>query len=213
MNVLIAYVIYECQGAREHPSEQNMKVSKAQAAQNRSSILEVASRRMRKGGFGAMTVGEVAKAAGLTHGALYSHFPSKEVLSSQALAESFRQCHSEFSQLPLAELLGQYLSLQHRDFPESGCPMAALVSQVSHEEGAIQEEFAAGFDEFAGLIKNGLKATGRSNTESRDLSLFVAAAMVGALAISRALKDAKPAASETMLGAVRRQLQRLLKTP
>ncbi|MDA9433756.1 TetR/AcrR family transcriptional regulator [Bradyrhizobium sp. CCBAU 51627] len=190
-----------------------MKVSKAQAAENRASIVEVASRRMRKGGFGAMTVGEVAKAAGLTHGALYSHFPSKEALSSEALAESFRQCHSDFSKLSLDDLLSQYLSMQHRDYPESGCPMAALVSQISQQDETIQEEFANGFDGFVVLIRNGLKATGRSNSDTRDLSLFAAAAMVGALAISRALRDAKPTASETMLGVVRRQLQRLLGSP
>lgn len=186
-----------------------MKVSKAQAAENRASIVEVASRQMRRGGFGAMTVGEVAKAAGLTHGALYSHFPSKEALSSEALAEGFRQCHSDFSKLALDELLSQYLSLQHRDFPESGCPMAALVSQISQQDGAIQEKFANGFDEFVGLVKSGLKAEGRSSTESRELSIFAVAAMVGALAISRALQETKPAASETMLGVVRRQLTRL----
>ncbi|MCJ9702903.1 MULTISPECIES: TetR/AcrR family transcriptional regulator [unclassified Bradyrhizobium] len=189
-----------------------MKVSKAQAAENRASILDVASRHMRKGGFGAMTVGEVAKAAGLTHGALYSHFSSKDALSSEALEEGFRQCHSDFSKLSLDDLLSQYLSLQHRDSPESGCPIAALVSQISQQDGAVQEEFAAGFDGFVELVKNELRATGRSNSESRDLSLFAVAALVGALAISRALKDAKPTASETMLGVVRRQLSRLLRS-
>lgn len=190
-----------------------MKVSKAQVAENRASILDVASRRMRGGGFGAMTVGEVAKAAGLTHGALYSHFPSKEALSSEALAEGFRQCHSGFSKLALDDLLSQYLSLQHRDSPESGCPIAALVSQIAQQDDVIQEGFAAGFDGFVGLLKNGLRSTGRSNSESRDLSLFAAAAIVGALAISRALKDAKPTASKTMLGVVRRQLSQLLRSP
>ncbi|WP_409189240.1 TetR/AcrR family transcriptional regulator [Bradyrhizobium sp. RDM4] len=186
-----------------------MKVSKAQAAENRASIVEVASRQMRRGGFGAMTVGEVAKAAGLTHGALYSHFPSKEALSSEALAESVRQCHSDFSKLSLDDLLGHYLSVQHRDYPESGCPMAALVSQISQQDEAIQEEFANGFDGFVGLVKSGLKAEGRSSIESRELSIFAVAAMVGALAISRALQETKPAASETVLGVVRRQLARL----
>ena len=190
-----------------------MKVSKAQAVENRATILEVASKRMRGQGFEAMTVGGVAKAAGLTHGALYSHFPSKEALSSEALAEGFRQCLSDYSKQPLEGLLRQYLSIQHRDFPENGCPMAALVSQVPHQDGTIQGNYATGVDGFVGLVKNELKAAGKSNAESRELSLFVTAAMVGALAISRALKDAKPSGSEAVLGAVRRQLERLLNTP
>ena len=63
-----------------------MKVSKEQAAQNRAKLIETAARLMRERGIDGVGVAEIGKAAGLTHGALYAHFPSNDALAAEALA-------------------------------------------------------------------------------------------------------------------------------
>src|SRR3954453_19093755 len=62
-----------------------MKVSREQMAQNRRRILDAASRLFRAKGFDAVSVAEVMKAAGLTHGGFYGHFASKDDLVAQTL--------------------------------------------------------------------------------------------------------------------------------
>jgi len=66
-----------------------MKVSKAQAAQNRQDILEAAARLYREHGLAGVGVAEVTRGAGLTHGGLYRHFESKDALVREACARAF----------------------------------------------------------------------------------------------------------------------------
>jgi len=183
-----------------------MKVSKAQAAENRAALVAIASRHLREGGFEAMAASEVAKEASLTHGALYSHFKSKEALASEALSEAFRQCHADFSGLDAPGWLERYLSIEHRDMPEVGCPMAALVSQVPHESAPIQNNFAEGAEAFVALTRKAF-GDGQEPCGGRDRPLFMVAAMIGGLALSRALKGADPAMADAVLSAVKLELE------
>ncbi|MBY3064782.1 TetR/AcrR family transcriptional regulator [Rhizobium laguerreae] len=184
-----------------------MKVSKAQAAENRATLIAIASQRLRSGGFEAMATGDIAKAAALTHGALYSHFKSKEGLTAEALSEAFRECHEDFSKLDAKAWFEQYLSPQHRDAPDMGCPMAALVSEVPHQSDAIQRRFAAGSEAFIALASENLGRPNEASVERREQGLFMIAAMMGGLALSRALKTADPMMSEAVLTVIRKQLE------
>src|ERR1700712_3825548 len=65
----------------------HMKVSREQVAENRRTILAAAGRLFRERGFEAVTVAEVMKAAGLTHGGFYGYFASKDELIAAALAD------------------------------------------------------------------------------------------------------------------------------
>lgn len=183
-----------------------MKVSKAQAAENRAALVTIASRRLREQGFDGIATSEIAKAASLTHGALYSHFKTKEALAAEGLTEAFRECHGNFAKLDAQGWLEAYLSIGHRDAPDQGCPMAALVSEVPHQGEAIQERFAAGADAFVGLAGETFGAPERPAAETRSDALFKVAAMMGGLALSRALRTADPVLSEAVLGAVRDRL-------
>src|SRR6218665_164160 len=99
----------------------SMKVSKAQASENRQAILEAASRLYRERGVAGVGVAEISREAGFTHGGFYGHFESKEALAAEACALAF--------QAPLARLqdtlqkhggdagpyFQNYLSARHRD--------------------------------------------------------------------------------------------------
>src|ERR1700733_10833274 len=66
-----------------------MRVSKEKAAENRIALLQTASRLFRQRGFDGVGVADIAKEAGLTHGALYAHFKSKDELAAEAFAYGF----------------------------------------------------------------------------------------------------------------------------
>jgi TetR/AcrR family transcriptional repressor of nem operon len=182
-----------------------MKVSRQQAAENRDAILRVASAQIRERGLGQVSAAEVAKAAGLTHGALYSHFSSKEALVTAAIAQAYEQTATGFAGLSAEDLVGRYLSPEHRDHAGCGCPSAALVSEVPSQSGAVQAAFAEGAARFARVIADSL-GSGDAGSDQGQI-LFMFAAMVGGLAIARAVRAQDPVASDAMLQAVASRLR------
>ena len=185
-----------------------MKVSKERASDNRDAILKAASAQIRGRGFDQMSVAEVAQAAGLTHGALYNHFQSKAALTTEATRCAFMECVRDFAGLPTSEFLHRYLSKEHRDHPEVGCPTAALVSEIARQPAELQATFRIGVDRFIALAAESLDAAGAAH--NHDRAIFMFAAMVGGLALSRAIRNADESASDDILRAVRGELENLV---
>jgi TetR/AcrR family transcriptional regulator, transcriptional repressor for nem operon len=170
-----------------------MKVSKAQASENRQAIVHAAAAQLRERGFEQMSVAEVARAAGLTHGALYSHFKSKDALAAEAISAAFAE--SAFD-VPLGEFVAQYLSPTHRDHPGQGCPNAALASEIWRQPPAAQQAYRDGLEGF-------LRATG----EPRDRAIALVATMVGGLVLARAIHAVDPEGSDEILRTVAAHIQ------
>src|SRR5271155_1144645 len=98
----------------------SMKVSKEQSAENRAALVETAGRLFRERGIDGVGVAEISKAAGLTHGALYGQFPSKQALVAEALAQGLAGSHARMTVSgpdgapTVFDLLDRYLTLNHR---------------------------------------------------------------------------------------------------
>src|SRR6516162_11943197 len=114
-------------------------------------IVKEASRLFRERGFENVSVGEVMKAAGLTHGAFYAHFGSKEELQAAAVAygqkvslERVQRSNSKKSKESFADL---YLSRWHRDNPGDGCTMAALAQEVARSTPELKAALERGLEE------------------------------------------------------------------
>ena len=118
-----------------------MKVSKADAARNKAALLKAASVQVRELGFGGINVAQLAKGAGLTHGALYSQFGSKDELVSAAYASALSETGSGLLATPLHDFLARYLSEKHRDDPGHGCAIAALVSEAGRQPPIFAPNF------------------------------------------------------------------------
>src|ERR1044071_6399937 len=99
-----------------------MKVARVQVAENRKRILAAAARLFRERGIGGVNVAEIMDAAGLTHGAVYGYFESKDALVAEAVAEGFAT-GEKVTEVGRARYLKNYLSAHHRDHPGSGCPV------------------------------------------------------------------------------------------
>ncbi len=182
-----------------------MKVTKEQAAKNRSAIVAAAAREIRKRGFDQVSVAEVAKASGLTHGALYSHYKSKEALGIDATQQAFDETVREFCGLSPSMFLQQYLSPAHRDHPEVGCPNASLVTEVWRQPAETQQAFRDGLRRFVALTDGMLRHDDTDPGSENAIAVF--AAMVGGLALSRAVRDVDPAYSDEILRSVHSRLR------
>src|SRR5438093_11893587 len=110
-----------------------MRVSRTQAEKNRQTVIDVASRLFREHGFDGIGLKDLMKGAGLTQGAFYKQFASKEDLASQASKRALESASSRWSAAaaanpedPLGAVIALYLSMEHRDERMDGCPVAAL---------------------------------------------------------------------------------------
>src|SRR5437016_12306289 len=110
-----------------------MRVSRDQAEKNRQTVINVASRLFREHGFDGIGLKDLMKGAGLTQGAFYKQFASKDDLAAQASRRAFESASRRWSSAaelnpddPLGAVLAFYLSTEHRKDRMDGCPIVAL---------------------------------------------------------------------------------------
>ncbi len=175
-----------------------MRYPAKETAAKHDRIVKEASRLFRERGFENVTVGEVMKAAGLTHGAFYAHFGSKQELEEAAVAygqglSATRARSYRATKSGRRAFADRYLSLWHRDNPGDGCTMVALAQEVARSTPELKAAFEKGFEEI-------LSAQGGDRKEA----IFQTAALLGGVALARAVQDAQ--LSEEILKSVRQNL-------
>ena len=175
-----------------------MRYPAKETAVRHERIVKEASRLFRERGFENVSVGEVMKAAGLTHGAFYAHFDSKEELQAAAVAYGQkvslgRAQRSKSNKKSKGSFADLYLSRWHRDNPGDGCTMAALAQEVARSTPELKAAFEQGLEEILPAIGGGRKE-----------AIFQAAAMIGGVVLARAVHD--PRLSDEILESVRQKL-------
>ncbi len=191
-----------------------MKVSREQMAKNRDRILEEAGRLFREKGFEAVSVAEVMKAAGLTHGGFYGHFASKDDLIAQTLTHGLAPDAGGSADAragsadSLRSFLDGYLSCDHRDNAAAGCLTAALAGDVRRQDPAARAALAQGFRAQIDRMSDGLQAFAPDlhPDERRQAAIGNWAAMVGAVMLARVVDD--PDFSEEILASTRSWIDR-----
>lgn len=175
-----------------------MRYTSWHKADSRGRILKAAAQQIRARGPHGVGVAGVMSAAGLTHGAFYAHFDSKDGLVAEAVSEMFTDAARRTGGLAgLAALEGDelraglraylegYLSAAHRDRPDRGCPMPTLAADIARATDDARRNFAAGFDRLTARLAEALARMGRDRPDT-DARATVAQ-MVGAVALARAM--------------------------
>lgn len=187
-----------------------MRVSRVQAAENRQTVINVASRLFRERGFDGIGLKDLMEGAGLTQGAFYKQFASKEDLAVEASRRALESASGRWSEAtarnpddPLDEVIGFYLSADHREERMDGCPIVALGSDAARQGPDVKAAFEAG-------IKAHLEVLGRfiaenSDETSRDKAMAILATMVGAVTLSRVVND--PDLARALLDAAAAQVR------
>jgi TetR/AcrR family transcriptional regulator, transcriptional repressor for nem operon len=169
-----------------------MRYGKDQKQATRQRIVEAAGRRFKQDGIDGAGVAAVMSDAGLTNGAFYAHFTSKEDLVANVLADQLRaQRHSLDSQpsdrAGLEAFVRSYLSPQHRDQCADGCPSAALLDEIARRPATTRQVFT---DELMGVIDDIASRLDPTDVEvARTDALIVFGLMVGTLQLARALTE------------------------
>ena len=162
-----------------------MKVSREQMVENRRRILKEASRLFRDRGFAAVTVADVMKASGQTHGGFYGHFASKDDLITATVADTL--AGESAGMTDIDAWTDAYLSPLHRENPDQGCPMASLAGLMRHQTPEARAAMTHGLSTHIDRFARGLP--GNTDAERRQAAIGRWAAMVGAVVLSRAVDD------------------------
>src|SRR5947209_11080659 len=163
-----------------------MRYEKGRKDASRRKIIEVASERFRSDGIAATGLAAVMADAGLTNGAFYPHFKSKADLVRESVAAAMDdQCmtlRQIIAEGGLEAALGSYLSPEHRDSPESGCTLAALLPELARQpldtRSVYMERFLQAADEIA-------RALPPEVGDSTDVAIAVYATLIGTLQLAR----------------------------
>lgn len=183
-----------------------MKVTKAQAQENRAHIVETAAALFRERGYDGVGVVELMAAAGFTHGGFYKHFRSKADLMAEAAASGISQRVANSHGVDLAAFVTHYLSREHRDSRGAGCTMAALSGDAARQSTDIKATFAGGIESSLAAFKHEDAPVGDfDQNEVRAKMIDTFAHAIGALVLSRACPDDSPLADE-ILGVCRTQI-------
>jgi TetR/AcrR family transcriptional regulator, transcriptional repressor for nem operon len=165
-----------------------MKVSREQVAAHRTQILAAAARLFRLRGFDDVTVAEVMKDAGLTHGAFYGHFPSKEALIAEAVGQALAPAAEDANaRRSVAAYADGYLSARRRDDRGSSCPFSCLGTEAARGSADLRRGMTQSvrrqIDRFS------TEAKGKTAEEKRRAAIGAWSAMVGAMVLARIVDD------------------------
>ena len=157
-------------------------------------IVGAAARATRRSGYDGTGVADIMKEVGLTHGGFYAHFASREALLAEAAdragAESVatltRIAAAAPPQEALRSMIRAYLAKDHVDGVETGCPMAALGSEMPRQAAKVRRAATRRIKEVIDLVAQ--------HSPDQD-ALVTVATMVGTLVLARAVDDAKLSAA------------------
>jgi TetR/AcrR family transcriptional repressor of nem operon len=187
-----------------------MRVSRIQAEENRQNVINVASRLFRERGFDGIGLKDLMEGAGLTQGAFYKQFASKEDLAVEASKRALESASHRWSDAaarnpddPLGAVIAFYLSNDHRGEKMDGCPIVALGSDAARQGPDVKAEFETGIKAHLDVL--GRFIAGTDGETSRGKAMAILATLVGAVTLSRVVND--PDLAQALLDAAAEQVR------
>ena len=179
-----------------------MRYEKGHKDTTHDHILEVAARRFRKDGIAASGLAGIMSGAGLTNGAFYAHFSSKNEMVEKCIErttdEQWKQFEKQIASGRLLDIIRAYLSEQHRDQPASGCPSAALLPEISRQEPSTRHVYTQSMERLLNAVEKQLPDMPKG-PKAREIAIGTVVLLIGTLQLSRAVDD--PSLSDDILAA------------
>jgi len=181
-----------------------MRYDKGHKDETRRRILDVASAQFRESGIAAIGLAGIMSEAGLTNGAFYTHFASKEDLVREVLMDALTRREERHKAnlengVAVETVIRDYLSTRHRDRADTGCPTAALVAEIARHPKATRDAFTGKISDIIALMAEQIRQG--SVAERRRKAITIYSTMVGALQLARAVND-KQLSAEILENAV-----------
>jgi TetR/AcrR family transcriptional repressor of nem operon len=156
----------------------------------RARIVASARRLFNRHGFNDVSIAQIMRGAGLTHGAFYTYFESKSALYCEALACFFTDPNwkNNWDGVVIDPAIGElapqivraYLSSQHYEDVENSCPMVALPTDVARGG----EDTKRAFETVFGAMVDMLEHAGKPDHITAQA---IAALCVGGMVVARAM--------------------------
>ncbi len=165
-------------------------------------IVEVAARAIRRSGYAGTGVADIMKEAGLTHGGFYAHFASRETLLAEAADRAGAEAVSLSANIAAAAAPGEalqavmraYLSQQHMEGVENGCPVVALGSEMHRQAPEVRHAATRHIKEMIDMVARQLPDWGTPG--AHEQAMFMVSSMIGTMVMARAVDD--PRLSEAL---------------
>jgi len=188
--------------------------SRAEKTRTHERIVTLASKRFREKGLTGVGIAELMDEAGLTVGGFYKHFASRDSLVAEAMRSAsgdwkrkLNAAASGGAPITFEFLVDDYLSEAHRDDPGAGCPVSALSADVARSDKLTRALVTAGAKENIELLASTIREAGEENKAARSRAMMTYCALVGAIALARAVSD------EQLSREILKTVARLLKSP
>jgi TetR/AcrR family transcriptional repressor of nem operon len=170
------------------------RYSKEHKEETRHRIIETAGRRFKKDGIDGSGIATLMADAGLTNGAFYAHFESKDALVATVVADQLKTQAEAYEALApgragLEDFVRDYLSPRHRDHRDTGCPSAALLDEIGRSQKTAKRAYTVGTRAILDQIAMRLKPEDPEAARGRAIALFTMA--VGTMQLARAVADKK----------------------
>jgi AcrR family transcriptional regulator len=174
-----------------------MRFEKGHKETTRRRIIDVASKRFRREGAAASGLAGIMSEAGLTNGAFYPHFDSKETLVREAIVSALNNQLANLEQaqttdMGIEDVIRDYLNIAHLQGTEEGCPSAALLPEIGRQPDSTRKAYEDGLAFYIEALAAYLPASPSSSPSERAMAMF--SLMVGTLQIARAVSDPSRAA-------------------
>jgi TetR/AcrR family transcriptional repressor of nem operon len=181
-----------------------MRYEKGHKDETRRHILDVASAQFRESGIAAVGLAGIMSEAGLTNGAFYSHFASKEELVREVLTDALTRREERHKAnlengVALETTIRDYLSTRHRDRAGTGCPTAALVAEIARHPKPTRDAFTSKVADIIVLMAEQIRQGSARDRRRKAITIY--STMVGALQLARAVND-RPLSDEILENAV-----------
>jgi AcrR family transcriptional regulator len=174
-----------------------MRYPPDQKTKAKAAIIGASARALRKNGFSGVGVDGLAAAAGVTSGAFYSNFSSKEDFLGEVIDACLGQSFTvhdgdsiDDRRKALRQWLAMYISEEHCGDPEAGCVMPTLSADVARANAPVRDAYR---DKMKVLIDKIAKLVEGSPKERERRAWSIVSIMVGAISIARAMPDGKEA--------------------
>lgn len=176
----------------------------------RRRMIETSGRRFKRDGFDGAGIATLVADAGLTNGAFYGHFASKDDLIATVVAEEISAQVARVTALPVGlasveNFVREYLSPEHRDDPGSGCPSAALLDEIARQDMPARQAYTVGARSLIDAIARHLATDDPVDARERSIGLYTL--LVSSLQLARAVTD--PDLSDEILASAYRNAMRI----
>jgi TetR/AcrR family transcriptional repressor of nem operon len=194
-----------------------MKISRAQAQENKNRIVATAAQLFRERGFEGVGVVELMHAAGLTHGGFYNHFDSKRQLEEEACAHSFGEALGPLSRIgeldsgrerraAFASYVESYLKPRDAGAAAPRCPFVMFGSDMPRQDEGTRGVFGKGLRDYLEKFVAALRRKSKKPEETRADAVFAMTAMVGAATLAYGVDDIDRDLAQEIRAIVRERL-------